>query len=153
MKKCTYCKLEKPKTEFSKNATRKDGIQNICKECSKRRLIEAHKKSYSNRKHIIKENRKEEIERNKQIVAEHKLGGCKFCSEKDPVTLDFHHVNPKEKDLSISVIIHRYTTNKLVKEIEKCIVLCSNCHRKLHAYGEDVGSSPIGTAMVKLAQR
>lgn len=44
--------------------------------------------------------------------------------------LDFHHTSPDEKEGSISNLVD--SPNKLEKELEKCIVLCSNCHRDLH---------------------
>ena len=59
---------------------------------------------------------------------------CEFCGEDHPATLDFHHLDPKTKDGMISTMVKRcYSRNKIQAEIEKCIVLCANCHRKLHA--------------------
>jgi len=59
--------------------------------------------------------------------------GCKFCLEKDHRCLDFHHLNPSEKDATIAYMYAAdYSIEKIVEEIEKCVVLCSNCHRKLH---------------------
>ena len=59
---------------------------------------------------------------------------CEKCPEEDPVCLDFHHNNPGKKEISISVALRRrYSKKKIMEEIEKCIVICANCHRKLHA--------------------
>jgi uncharacterized protein affecting Mg2+/Co2+ transport len=57
---------------------------------------------------------------------------CIICSESESVCLDFHHKNSKQKEFSIG---HALDKGKLsmMKEIKKCIVLCANCHRKLHA--------------------
>lgn len=55
---------------------------------------------------------------------------CEQCGENHPQCLEFHHVDPSQKDFMISKI--RFSSQKLKKELEKCIVLCSNCHRKLH---------------------
>ena len=57
---------------------------------------------------------------------------CATCGETHPATLDFHHVNPNEKDGAISAMVLASSKKKLLAEIEKCIVLCANCHRKLH---------------------
>lgn len=48
--------------------------------------------------------------------------------------LDFHHTNPDIKEVDVSQIIYRkgWGKQKLLEEIAKCRVLCSNCHRKLH---------------------
>jgi len=56
---------------------------------------------------------------------------CIECGEDNGACLDFHHINPKEKTGLVSKL--RYFKNKIQEEIEKCIVLCANCHRKLHA--------------------
>ncbi len=58
---------------------------------------------------------------------------CLECGEDDPCTFDFHHLNPEEKDEAIFDMVHNLRTEKrITTEIEKCIILCSNCHRKLH---------------------
>ena len=59
--------------------------------------------------------------------------GCYFCKETDPIVLDFHHLDDETKEYSISRKTRHYSISRLKKEIEKCIVVCSNCHRKIHA--------------------
>ncbi|WP_198665672.1 homing endonuclease associated repeat-containing protein [Haloprofundus halophilus] len=59
--------------------------------------------------------------------------GCSNCSEHHPACLDFHHLNPETKEKSISkMITYGYGKARLREEIEKCELLCANCHRKLH---------------------
>ena len=58
---------------------------------------------------------------------------CQQCGESRLPTLDFHHRNPVEKDRAITEAIHRgWSVERILQEIEKCDVLCANCHRKLH---------------------
>lgn len=57
---------------------------------------------------------------------------CERCSESHPACLDFHHIDPKQKQ---DVIKLRRSISSLKKEIQKCIVLCANCHRKEHYKG------------------
>ncbi|WP_226482232.1 homing endonuclease associated repeat-containing protein [Natrinema amylolyticum] len=60
-------------------------------------------------------------------------GGCDRCSEMNPVCLDFHHVNEDEKEMAVGkMIAFGYAKDRIRNEIEKCIVLCANCHRKEH---------------------
>lgn len=55
---------------------------------------------------------------------------CYHCGYKNPICLDFHHLDPKLKSFDISKMIKNYAPiNEIEKEIKKCIVLCSNCHR------------------------
>jgi hypothetical protein len=79
----------------------------------------------------------ESVDRRKRLFAEVNLykseKGCLFCSEKESICLDFHHINPSEKEETIARLITQKGRKKTFEEIEKCIVVCSNCHRKLHA--------------------
>ena len=60
---------------------------------------------------------------------------CEICSENHPATIQFHHIDPKEKELEISLAINNgWSINKILSEINKCQVLCANCHFKLHYY-------------------
>lgn len=59
--------------------------------------------------------------------------GCSKCIENDPSCLDFHHRDPTQKEMTISLGIARASLERLQKEVAKCDILCSNCHRKLHA--------------------
>lgn len=59
---------------------------------------------------------------------------CQNCGEKTPICLDFHHKNIDEKEFSLALVKSwGWGKIKIEKEILKCIVLCSNCHRKMHA--------------------
>lgn len=46
--------------------------------------------------------------------------------------LEFHHVNPKEKELSLSSNV-MVSLDKQIKEAQKCVLVCANCHRGIHA--------------------
>lgn len=59
--------------------------------------------------------------------------GCMKCKESDPDVLEFHHRDPKTKKFNIGQTIVHHPKNKILKEIKKCDVFCSNCHKKLHA--------------------
>jgi len=54
---------------------------------------------------------------------------CEFCGfDKSPRALEFHHLSRENKSFGISSCISRNLMD-LLKETEKCLVLCSNCHR------------------------
>ena len=58
---------------------------------------------------------------------------CALCGEDHPECLDLHHVDPSEKEATPSMFVSLgWGVARMTKEIEKCQVLCSNCHRKLH---------------------
>lgn len=70
-----------------------------------------------------------------KLIARYKLiVGCKVCGyKKCGKALELHHV-VNDKDDHISDMIHSgSSTMRIKKEIRKCIILCANCHRELHA--------------------
>ena len=60
------------------------------------------------------------------------LGGkCEICGyDKNVYVLDFHHKDPSQKDFNISESDSNF--EKLKPELDKCMLLCANCHRELH---------------------
>lgn len=65
-----------------------------------------------------------------QCVA-YKGGQCTVCKlVDDPAVYDFHHIDPKKKDFSFGST-HR-SFESLRAELDKCLLVCSNCHRKIH---------------------
>lgn len=58
--------------------------------------------------------------------------GCK-CGESHPGCLDYHHKNGDDKKLELSRMIEMgFSIKNILKEVEKCTLMCANCHRKLH---------------------
>lgn len=59
---------------------------------------------------------------------------CQKCGyDRCGASLEFHHLNPEEKDKQIArMISNNYSLDKVREEIKKCIVLCSNCHHEFH---------------------
>lgn len=130
MKLCSTCKEWKALSEFNKNKTKTDGYQYACKDCEK-----IYKKEYYlHTKEKQAETRDSIKVRNKEFLKELKSKlKCSVCGEDRPVTLDFHHINPDEKELSVArAVFAGWSIKRIQKEIDKCTVLCSNCHRILH---------------------
>lgn len=58
---------------------------------------------------------------------------CNRCPESDFRCLDFHHSDPSKKDITVSAAVSRgWSKDRILEEISKCEVICSNCHRKHH---------------------
>lgn len=59
--------------------------------------------------------------------------GCSRCEEKHPSCLDFHHSDPTTKTKAIGHLrVSGCSVDRLKIEVEKCVILCANCHRKHH---------------------
>lgn len=58
---------------------------------------------------------------------------CVECSENHPAAIDFHHLDPKRKVKDVTKMVAKgHSKERILEEISKCIVICANCHRKLH---------------------
>lgn len=84
---------------------------------------------YKNRQSHYDRNEKTQNEI-KQFIQESK-DKCIICGETEKICLDFHHLRDKKDNIAF---VHNYGSMKRAKEeVSKCVVLCSNCHRKVHA--------------------
>ena len=69
--------------------------------------------------------------RTKNLAIKSMGGKCALCGYNNcNEALAFHHLDPKEKDFSISKQILSWS--KIVKELRKCILVCHNCHSEIH---------------------
>lgn len=122
MKKCTECKKEKDESKFQSNGYRrpnKKGVKilykkSVCMVCFKARV---------RKKHFA-------------IISEH-FGGykCADCGhEGHPASFDCHHSDPATKSFNIASAKRAgCSKERLIEELNKCELLCSNCHRIRHA--------------------
>lgn len=89
------------------------------------------KKHAENRKHVYHRNA---VANNVRWLDEYKSKlSCEVCGIQEPVALCFHHIHDEHKWKAVSVMVHNgCSVNRLLEEISKCTVLCSNCHRIKH---------------------
>lgn len=70
----------------------------------------------------------------KQESVEYKGGKCCICGYNKYIgALEFHHLNPDEKDFSIGSKGYTRGYESVRRELDKCICVCSNCHKEIHA--------------------
>lgn len=127
---CNNCKKDKTESDFpykNKKLNKRSTICKICQRNYKKKYYHLNKES-----HYIRNNKTKDflitfIKNYKSTLS------CTMCTENDISCIDFHHINPKDKEFEISRLTIYGSLNKLKKELEKCIPLCANCHRKLHA--------------------
>lgn len=113
-KNCPKCKETKPLSEFYK---RRSGTQPsvYCKSCTIEQTIE--------RQRLFK-----------RRCIEYKGGKCIRCNyDKCDAALEFHHTNPSEKDFSVAHARLTKFSIVVTKELDKCLLLCANCHREIHS--------------------
>jgi len=110
------------------NKNRKKPVRNKKKDAeASKRYRDKHRERVNKKNNYRKKKKREWV-----IDLKQKLK-CKRCNNDKFYCLDFHHLNPAEKDFNISHAISRkYGKERILKEIEKCIVLCKNCHSEVH---------------------
>ncbi len=79
----------------------------------------------------------------KKELVKYKGGKCERCGyNKSLYALHFHHVNPNEKDFSLSEYFKKSSKidmDLFKKEIDKCILVCANCHAEIHEELNTIG--------------
>ena len=126
MKHCSKCNTDRDESEFRNNKSRYDGLQAYCISCEK----EFQKEWYLNNKEkVIAKTKIRNLENNRKIqsyIIQYLLNNpCVKCGESDIVVLEFDHLRDKEFNIS-----QGSSLEKIKKEIEKCQVLCANCHKR-----------------------
>jgi hypothetical protein len=68
-----------------------------------------------------------------KMATDHTGGKCEICGyEKCDRALSFHHIDPKQKSFGLSDKGLTKAWDTILQEIEKCILLCANCHMEVH---------------------
>lgn len=106
-------------------------------------IKDAEKRREYNRRYYQNVDKKKQIERVRtrkqrlsvEFMAWKAMKSCLHCGETDTACLEFHHVDPKTKDVEPSQMIgnRSWTIERIIKYLEEtCLCLCANCHRKIH---------------------
>lgn len=70
----------------------------------------------------------------KYFLIQKRGGKCEKCGyDKNMSALEFHHLNPSEKEFTLDARnLERHSDEEILKEFDKCVLLCSNCHAEQH---------------------
>lgn len=113
-KECRRCSIIKPKEEFYLRRSKTE-LTPYCIICHNRQSIERQQKL-------------------KRECVIYKGGKCQVCGyNRYDGALEFHHINPEHKDFEISKISRTSFSEQIKTELDKCILLCSVCHKEEHA--------------------
>lgn len=136
MKTCKKCGLSKPVEEFAKKSKTLQHAH--CKKCQ----TEINKQHYSLNKEKVLRNSKDLYSKRRAFLDNLKKGkACKDCGiVYNTWQLDFDLLDPKTKIFHLSgMVSKRFTEKQILEEVEKCDIVCANCHRnRTHKriYGE-----------------
>ena len=120
-KKCSKCEKILPASSFYYRDKQKGTQCSVCKKC--------HNEYVSSRN-----------AENRAVIQEKKKASkCAKCGEERWYLLDYHHVDPSKKDDTVARLMVHASLDAAQHEIEKCVSLCSNCHREFHFLEKEQG--------------
>lgn len=131
---CTRCKAEKSIEQFALRNKRTHLRQSHCIDCGAKMGSDWYIKNREEQVKAGMKRRDEYKQRLREYVWNYlSTHPCKTCGERNPAALEFHHVRGiKLREIS-KILNNGASLLTLKTEIEKCDVLCANCHRKLTA--------------------
>lgn len=113
LRQCRICGDYKPVSMFSPT-NRRGNLNSYCKSCAAKK-------------------KKAPTQRFKAACIEYKGGKCSRCGyDNCPAALEFHHRDPTQKDFAISRSRTVILTDEIRRELDKCDLICSNCHKEEH---------------------
>lgn len=126
-KTCSLCKEEKELSSFNKRSSSKDKHQARCRVCenavSKNHYLS--NKDYYGLKRDKNRNKYRDVNRNLKETAP-----CSDCGKYYPYfVMDWDHREGEDKISEVSRLLQQGTINKMLLEVKKCDLVCSNCHR------------------------
>lgn len=127
MRICGSCKVNKKESEFNKKG---NGYQSQCRVCQRAWYKNYYDNNPNEKDRLLEKNRVSRKELRQKII-DFKSGiPCKDCGITYPhYVMDFDHIN-NDKEFSVSNLVTHSSWEKIKKEIEKCELVCSNCHRE-----------------------
>ena len=94
----------------------------------------ADNRKYSDRAEYIKKAVDKRRKKIKSMAIIYKGGECIFCGySRCAGALEFHHLDPKGKDFGLGQNGLTRSWKRTQNELDKCIMVCSNCHKEIHA--------------------
>lgn len=139
-RKCTICKIIYPENGeyFGKHKGNSLGLDTYCKICRKEK---GRSNYYINKESWNNIHNKTRLEKQNQIQdIKKQSSGCLKCEEKRIHLLDFHHLDPSKKTFQIGQGESK-GWDRVQAEIEKCILLCKNCHADFHYQEKQKGTT------------
>lgn len=91
------------------------------------------KRTYADRAEYIKKAVSKRRKKIRDMAVEYKGGKCMICGySKCHEALEFHHTDSTKKDFGVSQDGLTRSWERVMRELDKCIMVCANCHRELH---------------------
>jgi hypothetical protein len=132
MRTCIRCGLSKDDSEFNWRNINKGYLQSVCRDCQAQN---SRNRDRENVRVSNKASRERGVERAQEYVYKYlSTKACADCGERDITVLTFHHTDARNKKYKVAdMISHGYAIETIQSEIDRCEVLCYNCHVRREA--------------------
>lgn len=139
MKICTKCKLQKEDECFAFRNKAKFILHSRCIECKREIDRIAYHNNTHGRKDRIREVSTDSVAKAKEYIRNvRQSSSCAKCGDDRWYVLDFHHLGGKDRNIST---MSYCSIETIKKEIKKCEIVCSNCHREIHFLEKNTGGN------------
>jgi hypothetical protein len=128
-KKCYRCGVRKAVDQFAwrrKAQGQRDSFCRPCRSAYGREHYLANRQRYIDQARAVRQ--RLALKRTRYLIDYFRTHPCVDCGEIDPVVLEFDHL--RDKRFAISAQLHGRNWQTILDEIEKCEVVCANCHRR-----------------------
>jgi hypothetical protein len=131
MKQCSKCREWKEDDEFSWHWV---GLKkhSSCNECRRKYQADYYERTRQKQAEYKASRQVDKREEARHFVFQYlQSHPCELCGESDPYVLTFHHIRGRKK-MNVSQMVNQgYSIEALQDEIDKCQVLCANCHMRV----------------------
>lgn len=152
-KLCTCCgHYRLLEEEFNKSTTRLEQRRTYCKHCERKQARKFYRKNsepYKRRARAF--NKQRSAWRLAEADRVKESNGCLICKETTLCILDFHHRHGNSKGREGGMPVMRaacFSNRRFLRELSKCVILCANCHRKVHAGVASIPESSMNLALL-----
>jgi hypothetical protein len=131
LRQCGRCGEFKLLSEFAWRRKRRGQRDNMCRPCRStyhREHYLANKQRYIDQARVRKQALR--LERTTYLLGYFSNHPCTDCGETDPIVLEFDHLDAEAKSFDIGQALSYRNWKSILEEMEKCEVVCANCHRR-----------------------
>jgi hypothetical protein len=138
---CNRCLSDKPVEAFNWRWKGLGIRQRTCRECQKQQKNNWYARNKETHIANMVQNRQAKMEEGRAYIWNYlSTHSCVECGESDPIVLEFDHIRGRKRMEVTRLVRSGYSIDMIQQEIDKCVVVCANCHKRRTYKGSWRGS-------------
>lgn len=130
MRTCKHCGGYKPDHDFNFRDKAAGKYQRYCRDCQKKQMKDSYQR---NKSHYVAQARARSRFYQQDYDSWKQQLTCVACGENTACCIELHHIDSSQKEGNPSLLFRTLGRKRFFEELQKCAVVCSNCHKKIHA--------------------